>query len=156
MDKTVFKQLPNPLYLVTWKAGYPEQYLGRVYDNELVALKVCEPDQVVVELRLAESTKSDYRRFARMNAPKPIYDNLPEKLTAHAIRRLRPCVLCNGFGDRDEMIVPSLGSEERFHTQCYIEACGFDAALRLPTSERGKFRLCDVTWQQARQLSNTP
>lgn len=55
MDKAAFRELPNPLYLVTWKAGYPDEYLGRVYDNKFVALKVCEPDQVVIELRLAAS-----------------------------------------------------------------------------------------------------
>ena len=46
------KEVPSPLYLVTWKAGYPENYIGRVFDSKEIAQKVCEPDQMVIELRL--------------------------------------------------------------------------------------------------------
>lgn len=47
----MFRELPNPLYLVT-SDDYRESYLGRVYDNKFIALKVCEPGQIVVELHL--------------------------------------------------------------------------------------------------------
>lgn len=82
-------------------------------------------------------------------------DNMPEKLTAHAIRRLRPCHHCEGIGDGNLMIHGSSGHDGGwlFHTACYIKSFGFDAALRhLPASELGKFRLCDLTPAQMQKL----
>jgi len=76
----------------------------------------------------------------------PKIDNVPEKLTAHAVRRLRPCGVCGGIGDRDMMIYGAT------HTSCYLKAYSFGDLLALPASERGKFRLKDLTMQQMKRL----
>jgi hypothetical protein len=78
-------------------------------------------------------------------------DNMPEHLTAHAIRRLRPCTYCKGMGDGNLMI--RHGADERIHTHCFVVGMGYPAALKLSAEEMGKFRLCDLTASQMRKLS---
>lgn len=85
------------------------------------------------------------------SANKPRTDNIPEKLTAHAVRRLRTCFHCKGLGDGKQMIHGSSGHDAGniFHTVCYLGRYGFDAALNhLNVSELGKFRMCDLTQRQ--------
>lgn len=79
------------------------------------------------------------------------FDNMPAHMTAHAIRRLRPCTHCKGLGDGNLMI--RVGKYERIHTHCFVVGEGYPAALKLPAEEMGKFRLCDLTASQMRKLS---
>jgi hypothetical protein len=65
-------------------------------------------------------------------------DNMPDKLTAHAIRRLTVCAICGGMGDRTLMISGSI------HTSCAVETMTAKELLALPVKERGKIRLCDL------------
>jgi hypothetical protein len=85
---------------------------------------------------------------------KAIADNLPEKMTAHAVRRLRPCSHCQGIGDDGLMIHGERGHDAdlRFHTGCYVERYGFEAVVELPSAERDKFRMRDLTVPQMRKL----
>lgn len=77
---------------------------------------------------------------------KPITDNLPTKITAHAVRGLQICERCGGLGHRDHMVYGT------HHTLCWKLAKGFKAVLALPSRERDKYRLCDLTIRQAQQL----
>ena len=75
-------------------------------------------------------------------------DNMPTKLTAHAVRRLTICTLCGGMGDRSLMITGNT------HTSCFAEKFGFKGITQLG-SEAGKFRLDDIsrfTTQQQRAI----
>lgn len=61
---------------------------------------------------------------------------------------------CNGVGDGTQMIHGSRGHDAglRIHTACYVQRYGFEAVKELPKAERDKFRMCDLTLQQMRQL----
>ena len=92
---------------------------------------------------------------SRRVRPAPVIDNVPEgALTAHAVRRLRPCAHCAGIGDHQQMILSAAG--QHYHTGCYVASVGFAAVLRLSRAERGKFRLCDLSVRQARKLLEAP
>lgn len=86
-----------------------------------------------------------------------IADNLPERITAHAVRRFRPCAHCEGIGSDELMIHGSRDHDAglRFHTACYVKRYGFTAVLDLPRAEQEKFRLCDLTTKQMRKLIDT-
>lgn len=73
-----------------------------------------------------------------MKAATRIDDNLPVKMTAHAVRRLVACDKCAGMGDRSLMI---LGAT---HTSCAAVTMTSNELRRLSNKERGKFRLCDL------------
>lgn len=77
---------------------------------------------------------------------KPITDNLPTKITAHAVRGLRLCKHCGGLGHKDHMV------HGTHHTLCWKLAKGFKAVLSLPLKEREKYRVRDLTIRQAHQL----
>ena len=65
-------------------------------------------------------------------------DNMPENMTCHAVRRLVPCSICAGFGDRDQMIAGDT------HTSCFVEKMGYTGLMVLSVSDLNKIRLCDV------------
>lgn len=86
--------------------------------------------------------------------------------TAHSVRLLRPCDHCKGTGMRDDMIQAGMSGQPYnseytaagtpckyfFHPQCYVEKFGFRKATKLPTSERNRFRMKDVTVRQMQRL----
>jgi hypothetical protein len=80
----------------------------------------------------------------------PKFENMPEHLTAHAIRRLRPCTYCKGLGDGSQMIRAE--GDLRTHTHCFVLEHGYAATLKLSAEEMGKFRLCDLPASQMRKL----
>jgi hypothetical protein len=87
---------------------------------------------------------------------KPIFDNMPVRMSAHAVRALRPCRVCKGVGDGHQMIqLPGWTRAElvHYHTGCYIRSVGFKSALNLSPEEMGKFRMCDLTTMQMIRLS---
>jgi hypothetical protein len=65
-------------------------------------------------------------------------DNMPEKITAHVVRRLVGCRLCGGLGDRSMMI------ESDTHTSCFSEKFGFKGLMGLSRESANKMRLCDI------------
>lgn len=73
-------------------------------------------------------------------APRPAsrVDNMPAKITAHAVRRMAVCHICGGFGDRTLMI------ERTHHTSCTVQTLAASALAKLPKGERRKFRLIDL------------
>lgn len=80
---------------------------------------------------------------------KPIIDNMPEKLTAHAIRRLCQCGRCRGMGDGEQMIE---NETLKYHTTCYVKKFGLRAVLALPRADLGKLRIRDLTRRQMQRL----
>jgi hypothetical protein len=66
-------------------------------------------------------------------------DNIPAKLTAHAVRRLTMCAVCGGLGDKALMIHGDT------HTSCFVERFGFERTYALPAAECAKLRLCDIS-----------
>lgn len=71
--------------------------------------------------------------------PAPRTDNVPAKITAHAVRRMAVCHICGGLGDRTLMI------ERTQHTSCAVETMAASLLAKLPKGERRKFRLCDLS-----------
>lgn len=84
----------------------------------------------------------------------PRIDNVPEKITAHTVRRIRACSHCKGIGVNELMVHGSRGHDAdlNFHTKCYVERYGFEAVLGLPRAEQAKFRVCDLNIKQMRKL----
>jgi len=72
-------------------------------------------------------------------------DNMPAKLTAHAVRRLTSCSLCRGLGDRTLMVNGDT------HTSCFAEKFGFKGLTELSGAEIGKLRLDDISKLSVKQ-----
>lgn len=68
-------------------------------------------------------------------------DNMPDRLRAKDIRKLRPCQACNGMGHAEHMV----NDIHDWHTTCYREKFGMRHILRLPKEQLAKFRICDLT-----------
>lgn len=94
------------------------------------------------------SSRAD-TKAARTRQPKAIIDNVPDRLTAHSIRRLVPCAGCTGIGDGQLMV---RFSGQTWHTRCYRAHFGFKGVLALPLPQRGQFRLCDLTRREMQRL----
>jgi hypothetical protein len=95
------------------------------------------------------------RKAARLalasRVPEPRVDNVDGPCLAHAVRRLCACAHCKGLGDKEQMISILIA---RYHTKCFREKFGFKAVLELPLHSNGKFRLCDLTTYEMRELLN--
>lgn len=77
-------------------------------------------------------------------------------ISAHEVRRMRPCAHCEGVGFNTAMVLIDRGMTgvpgAFYHPQCYLSAFGFRAVTKLPLKERDKYRLCDVNARQMRRL----
>lgn len=63
--------------------------------------------------------------------------------TAHDVRKLRLCNICQKIGHADEMPVWS-GHPGHYHGECLARMLRPHEVLALPESEQRKFRLSDV------------
>jgi len=59
----------------------------------------------------------------------------------HAVRRLRPCAVCRGLGDRHHMV--GIG-KLWYHGKCYAGARGVAELLKLPAATLDHLQLDDV------------
>lgn len=84
---------------------------------------------------------------------KAILDNVNGFRSAHDVRRLRICEGCSGIGTDAQMI---LAGGDHWHTRCFRVKRGFKAVLSLPKTQRGKFRMCDLTLREMQRLIETP
>lgn len=74
--------------------------------------------------------------------------------TAHDIRALARCGLCNGWGLRHELLtnLEPAGLVGAFHGRCVVLHLPPDAVLGLPSAERAKLRLNDTGTDLMRRL----
>jgi len=79
-----------------------------------------------------------------------ILDNMPSKITAHSVRGFRECYGCGGIGHKDHMV------QGQWHTKCFRAEYGLIGVLQLPSAERGKFRLCDLSRSDMKRMLALP
>lgn len=72
-----------------------------------------------------------------MSEPKLIYD-IGRKFTAHDIRKLRPCAMCNQIGYLPQMLTLD---GKHYHSACIAKSLSPDEILALPYDEMTKLRL---------------
>lgn len=72
--------------------------------------------------------------------------------------RLISCVHCEELGDKTAMIYGQRGHDPTrpHHPHCYLAHYGFTCATFLPSPDRGKFRLCDFSATQLREMAKVP
>lgn len=76
--------------------------------------------------------------------------NAPAPQSAHDVRHLRPCVVCDGLGDKRNMIPYPVHAEEDepseglFHGQCFVKKYGMQLLLAQPFMVLNSLTIGDV------------
>lgn len=78
----------------------------------------------------------------------PITDNLPEKITAHAVRGFRPCFHCNGVGHREHMVFGEAGPPA-FHASVAARSRGRTEKAALERQSSSDAEVMGVTKQSS-------
>jgi len=72
-----------------------------------------------------------------MSAPQLVYD-IGRPFTAHDVRKLRPCAMCNQIGYLPQMLTLE---GKNYHSACIAASMSHDEILALPFDEMTKLRL---------------
>jgi hypothetical protein len=67
------------------------------------------------------------------------------RFTAHDVRKLRVCAICDGIGHLDQMLtLPGWPAGNLYHGECAVRMLKRAEVLTLPHSERRKLTLADT------------
>lgn len=93
-------------------------------------------------------SRSVEERLARGQEP---LDTLARARTAHEVRTLRPCAVCQNIGNTHSMID---SNKEWFHGRCFVARFGGKALGALPESKTGRLTLGDLGVALMKALCN--
>lgn len=85
-----------------------------------------------------------------MTAPQLIYD-IGRPFTAHDVRKLRPCALCNHAGYLPQMLVLE---GKNYHSACIAVSMTREQILALPPDQSTKLRLNEIGRDLMMELLN--
>jgi hypothetical protein len=80
---------------------------------------------------------------------------MSKQFTAHDVRKLRLCAICNGLGHLDRMLtLPGFPVGGLYHGKCAVRMLRRTEVLALPENELRKLTLADAGMDLMRELVN--
>lgn len=78
---------------------------------------------------------------------------MSQRFTAHDVRKLRLCAICNGVGHLDRLLtLPGWPTGNLYHGECAVRMLDRAEVLALPESELRKLTLADTGMDLMREM----